>query len=114
MKHSRGEGKINILIAFADRATLGDPEPARSALGQRNELQMDEPDPSSFVKMARRVEGLSANELKVIALIDNSLSKISMASTSAPSPRDHSFPHNIWPTTQAMETDLIFSFCKTP
>jgi hypothetical protein len=48
------------------------------------ELQMDEPDPSSFKRMARRLEGLSPNELKVIALIDASLSKLCKSSTNAP------------------------------
>ena len=48
----------------------------------KSELQMPEPNPSSFARMATRIEGLSWGELKVIALIDASLAKATQSNTS--------------------------------
>ena len=50
----------------------------------KNELQKDEPDPCGFARMANRISGLSLDEMKVIALIDASLSKLNKSSTDAP------------------------------
>jgi hypothetical protein len=40
----------------------------------KNEMQSDTPDVSGFARMARRIEGLTHTELKVIVLINASLS----------------------------------------
>jgi len=45
------------------------------------ELKQDVPEPGNFSNMARRVEGLSAIDLKVMALIDASQSQITHSST---------------------------------
>lgn len=50
----------------------------------KNELQKDDPDPAGFARMAGYIAGLSLDELKVIALIDASLSKLHKSSTNAP------------------------------
>ena len=52
---------------------------------------MEMPDPSNFARMARRIEGLSLTELKVIALIDASLSRIVKSSTPVPTPIERPF-----------------------
>jgi hypothetical protein len=78
---------IPMAYRFFEAAKEGEYEHNLRLLAEflKNELQTDEPDPSSFARMSRRVEGLSLNELKVIALINASLSKISRSSTNAPS-----------------------------
>jgi hypothetical protein len=48
-----------------------------------NELKQDVPDAPNFSRMARRIEGLSKTELKVIALINSTLSTIERSSTSS-------------------------------
>ena len=57
----------------------------------KSELEMEEPDPSSFARMARRVEGLLPDELKVIALIDAALTKLSTLSARAPTQTERPF-----------------------
>ena len=49
-----------------------------------NELKEEVPDAPAFARMARRLEGLTQTELKVIALIDLWLSTMSQASTDTP------------------------------
>ena len=49
-----------------------------------NELKQEVPEAPKFSRMARRIEGLSKTELKVIALINSSLSTIVRSSTEAP------------------------------
>ena len=51
----------------------------------KGELELEQPDSSSFARMARRIEGLSREEMKVIALISGFETKVSRASTDAPS-----------------------------
>jgi hypothetical protein len=57
----------------------------------RSELNEDEPDPSGFSRMARRLEGLSRKELQVIALINASCSTIVQASNDAPTQTERPF-----------------------
>jgi hypothetical protein len=84
---------IPMAYRFFEAAKEGEYEHNLKLLAEflKNELQMDEPGPSSFARMARRVEGLSLDELKVIALIDASLSTISKSSTRAPSQTERPF-----------------------
>jgi hypothetical protein len=56
-----------------------------------NELKQEEPDPSAFKRMARRIEGLSKKELKVIALISVTDSTITRISTDAPAQSTRNF-----------------------
>jgi len=49
-----------------------------------NELKQDIPEAPNFSRMARRIEGLSKTELKVISLINSSLSTITRSSTNSP------------------------------
>jgi hypothetical protein len=55
------------------------------------EMQTPAPDPSSFARMAKRIEGLTNDELKVIALISSSLSSIIKSSTDAPTQSERPF-----------------------
>jgi len=50
----------------------------------KNELKQDVPDAPNFSRMARRIEGLSKTELKVIALINSSLSTVIKVSNESP------------------------------
>lgn len=84
---------IPMAYRFFEAAKEGEYEHNLKLLAEflKSELQKEEPEPSSFARMARRVEGLSLNELKVIALIDASLSKISKPSTHAPAQSERPF-----------------------
>jgi hypothetical protein len=77
---------IPMAYKFFEAAKEGEYEHNLRVLAEllKNEMQMDAPDVSAFARMSRRIEGLTLNELKVIALINASLSTISMASTVAP------------------------------
>ncbi len=84
---------IPMAYRFFEAAKEGEYENNLRLLAEflKSELQMDEPDPSSFARMARRIEGLSRDELKVIALINASLSRITKSSTNAPTQSDRPF-----------------------
>jgi hypothetical protein len=84
---------IPMAYRFFETAKEGEYEHNLRLLAEflKSELETEEPDPSSFARMSRRVEGLSLNELKVIALIDASLSKISKSSTNAPAQSERPF-----------------------
>jgi hypothetical protein len=84
---------IPMAYRFFEAAKEGEYEHNLKLLAEflKSELQMNEPDPSGFARMARRVQGLSIDELKVIALVDASLSTISKSSTHAPSQTERPF-----------------------
>jgi hypothetical protein len=74
---------IPMAYKFFEAAKEGEYEHNLQILAEflKNELNQDEPDPSSFSRMARRIEGLSRKE---IALISASNSTITRASNHAP------------------------------
>jgi len=76
---------IPMAYRFFEAAKEGEYEHNLRLLAEflKSELEIEEHNPSSFARMARRVEGLSLDELKVIALIDASLTRISRSSTEA-------------------------------
>jgi hypothetical protein len=84
---------IPMAYRFFEAAKEGEYEHNLRLLAEfiKSELQIDEPNPSSFARMARRIEALSRDELKVIALISASLSTISRSSTSAPTQTERPF-----------------------
>lgn len=84
---------IPMAYRFFEAAKEGEYEHNLRLLAEflKSELEMEEPDPSSFARMARRVEGLSPDELKVIALIDASLTKISTLSARASAQTERPF-----------------------
>jgi hypothetical protein len=77
---------VPMAYRFFEAAKEGEYEHNLKLLAEfiKNELHLDTPDPSGFARMARRIEGLSQRELKVIALINASLSTITKSSTQAP------------------------------
>jgi hypothetical protein len=74
---------IPMAYKFFEAAKEGEYEHNLRMLAEllKNEMQTDAPDVSSFARMSRRIEGLTHNELKVIALINASLSAIIKLST---------------------------------
>jgi len=77
---------VPMAYRFFEAAKEGEYEHNLRVLAEflKSELELDNPNPSGFARMARRIEGISQNELKVIALISASLSTITRASTEAP------------------------------
>ena len=77
---------VPMAYRFFEAAKEGEYEHILRILAEllKNEMESDSPDVSSFARMSRRIEGLTRNELKVIVLINASLSAITMASTDAP------------------------------
>jgi hypothetical protein len=84
---------IPMAYKFFEAAKEGEYEHNLRMLAEllKNEMQTDAPDVSSFARMSRRIEGLTRNELKVIALINASLSAIIRVSTAAPTQADRPF-----------------------
>jgi hypothetical protein len=84
---------IPMAYKFFEAAKEGEYEHNLQILAEflKNELNQDEPDPSGFSRMARRIEGLSRKELKVIALISSSNSTITRASNDAPDQMERPF-----------------------
>jgi hypothetical protein len=78
---------IPMAYRFFEAAKEGEYEHNLKILAEyiKNELRMETPEPSDVARMATRIEGLTRNELKVIALINASLSRILKASTDASS-----------------------------
>jgi hypothetical protein len=76
---------IPMAYKFFEAAKEGEYEHNLRVLAEllKNEMQTDAPDVSGFARMSRRIEGLTLNELKVIALINVSLSAVTMLSTVA-------------------------------
>ncbi|MGO9135889.1 MAG: hypothetical protein ACLP8A_17840 [Methylovirgula sp.] len=56
-----------------------------------NELKQDIPDPAGFLRMARRIEGLSKIELKIIVQIDAFPTRIVRGATDAPTQQARGF-----------------------
>jgi len=84
---------IPMAYRFFEAAKEGEYEHNLRILAEyiKNELKLETPEPSEVTRMARRIEGLSRNELKVIALINVSLSRITKASTDAPTQSERPF-----------------------
>jgi hypothetical protein len=84
---------IPMAYRFFEAAKQGEYEHILKLLAEflKSELQMEEPNPSNFARMAKRVEGLSLTELKVIALINASLSEPTRSATKGPPPINRPF-----------------------
>jgi hypothetical protein len=84
---------IPMAYKFFEAAKEGEYEHNLRVLAEllKNEMQTDAPDTSGFARMSRRIEGLTHNELKVIVLINASLSAITRASTDAPTQTERPF-----------------------
>jgi hypothetical protein len=70
---------IPMAYRFFEAAKEGEYEHNLRILAEflKNELKADAPDEPSFARMARRIEGLTRDQLKVVALIDVALSDFS-------------------------------------
>jgi hypothetical protein len=84
---------IPMAYKFFEAAKEGEYEHNLRLLAEllKNELKMDTPDVPAFARMARRVEGLTREDLKVIALISASRSTTIRLSTDAPAQTERSF-----------------------
>jgi hypothetical protein len=84
---------IPMAYRFFEAAKEGEYEHNLRILAEflKNEMKQEVPEPASFARMARRIEGLSLSELKVIAMINASSSTVTIASNDAPLQRERPF-----------------------
>ena len=86
---------IPMAYRFMEAAKEGEYEHNLRIIGAyiSQELQTDAPEASNVARLARKIEGLSKTEIRVIALVASSLSTITRAATDAPSQvKDHLSP----------------------
>jgi hypothetical protein len=84
---------IPMAYKFFEAAKEGEYEHILRVLAEllKNEMRSETPDVSAFARMSRRVQGLTRDELKVVVLINASLTTISMAATDAPTQGDRPY-----------------------
>src|SRR3954467_6149775 len=84
---------IPMAYRFMEAAKEGEYEHNLRIIGAyiSQELQTDAPEASNVARLARKIEGLSKTEIRVIALVASSLSTITRAATDAPSQSERLF-----------------------
>lgn len=88
---------IPMAYKFFEAAKEGEYEHNLKLLAEfiKNEMKTDAPNPSGFARMARRIEGITLNELRVIALIEASLAGLARSSQSNPLGRQFVSAHQL-------------------
>ena len=84
---------VPMAYRFFEAAKEGEYEHVLRVLAEllKNEMQSEAPDASAFARMSRRVQGLTRDELKVIALIHASLTTMAFAATGEQSRGDRPY-----------------------